>query len=168
MCVTFDVGGISLPLRGRIDRLDVSGDRTEARVLDYKTMGTVPKEDPGLKQGKELQRCLYAHVVRQLIGCVKVEAALMYPGQKDGYLAPENPEQLLIKLSAVLTCAVENAQKGRFPFGAAAEERAENNWEYAPLFAVPANAKGLYFPVKRSARDAAVGGLLQLWTEDEA
>lgn len=167
-CVTFDVGGISLPLRGRIDRLDVSGDRTEARVLDYKTMGTVPKEDPGLKQGKELQRCLYAHVVRQLIGCVKVEAALMYPGQRDGYLAPENPEQLLIKLSAALTSAVENAQKGRFPFGAAAEERAENNWEYAPLFALPANAKGLYFPVKRSARDAAAGGLLQLWTEDEA
>jgi hypothetical protein len=166
--VTFNVDGFSLPLRGWIDRLDISGDRTRARVLDYKTVGAAPKEDPGLKRGQELQRCVYAYVVRQLIAGSEVEAALMYPGQENGYLPLTDADALLAQLSATIACAASNAQQGRFPFGATAEEKADKNYEYAPLFALPANAKGLYFPLKRNARDAAVGDLLQLWTEAKA
>ena len=166
--VTFNVDGFSLPLRGRIDRLDVSGDCTRARVLDYKTVGAAPKQDPGLKRGQELQRCVYAYVVRQLIAGAEVEAALMYPGQENGYLPLTNADALLSQLGAAVACAANNAQLGRLPFGAIAEEKAQNNYEYAPLFAWPANAKGLYFPLKRNARDAAVGDLLQLWTEASA
>ena len=166
--ITFDVHGFSLPLQGRIDRLDITGDRTRARVLDYKTVGTAPEQDPGLKRGQELQRCIYAYVVRQLIAGAEVEAALMYPGQENGYLPLANFDNVLAQLGAKLACAASNAQQGRLPFGANAEEKADRNYEYAPLFALPANAKGLYFPLKRNARDAAVGELLQLWTEAKA
>ena len=166
--VTFNIDGFSLPLQGRIDRLDISGDRTRARVLDYKTVGVAPEQDPGLKRGQELQRCLYAYVVRQLIAGAEVEAALMYPGQENGYLPLTDTDSLLAQLGAIVACAASNAQQGRLPFGASAEEKADRNYEYAPLFALPANAKGLYFPLKRNARDAAVGELLQLWTEVKA
>jgi len=166
--VNFNIAGFSLPLQGRIDRLDVSGDRTRARVLDYKTVGAAPEQDPGLKRGQELQRCVYGHVVRQLIAGADVEAALMYPGQENGYLPLTNIDSLLAQLGAIVGCAASNAQQGRLPFGASAEEKADKNYEYAPLFALPANAKGLYFPLKRNARDAAVGELLPLWTEVKA
>jgi len=166
--VTLDVDGFSLPLQGRIDRLDISGDYTRARVLDYKTVGSAPRQDLGLKQGQELQRCIYGYVVRRLIAGIEVETALMYPGQANGYLPLANSDNVLAQLGANLACAVSNAKQGRLPFGATAEEKADRNYEYAPLFALPANAKGLYFPLKRNARDAEVGGLLQLWTEAKA
>ncbi len=166
--VTFDVHGFSLPLQGRIDRVDITGDLTRARVVDYKTVGSAPEQDPGLKRGQELQRCIYAYVVHQLIAGAQVEAALMYPGQENGYLPLANFDNVLAQLGAKLACAASNAQQGRLPFGASAEEKADKNYEYAPLFALPANAKGLYFPLKRNARDASVGELLQLWTEAKA
>jgi hypothetical protein len=166
--VTFNANGFALPLRGRIDRLDLSGDSKYARVLDYKTVGKVPNEDPGLKKGQELQRCIYTHVVRQLIVGTDVEAALMYPGQKNGYLMLSDVNQLLMQLTANVEAAVHNAQRGCLPFGSVTEEKVNNNYAYAPAFAYPANAKGLYFPLKRSARNAAVGDLLSLWTEANA
>jgi RecB family exonuclease len=166
--VSLNIDGLVITLCGRIDRLDVSGDRALARVLDYKTVGTAPKSDPGLKRGQELQRCLYAHAVRQLIPGSEVEAALMYPDQENGYLPLANFDEILGQLRAAIARAAANAEQGRLPFGTAAEERAANDYEYAPLFALPANAKGLYFPLKRNARDSAVGDLLQLWTEAKA
>ncbi|MFZ1138252.1 MAG: PD-(D/E)XK nuclease family protein, partial [Candidatus Sulfotelmatobacter sp.] len=133
--VAFNIDGFSLPLQGRIDRLDISGDRTRARVLDYKTVGVAPEQYPGLKRGQELQRCVYAYVVRQLIAGAEVEAALMYPGQENGYLPLTDTDSLLAQLGAIVACAASNAQQGRLPFGASAEEKADRNYEYAPLFA---------------------------------
>jgi RecB family exonuclease len=166
--VTFNANGFALPLRGRIDRLDLSGDGKRARVLDYKTVGKAPAEDPGLKQGQELQRCIYTHVVRQLLVGTDVEAALMYPGQTNGYFILSNANQMLAQLTANIEAAVHNAQRGCLPFGSLTEEKANKNYVYAPAFAYPANAKGLYFPLKRDARDVAVGDLLSLWTEVKA
>lgn len=166
--VSLRIGDLSLPLRGRIDRLDVSGDRAKARVVDYKTVGAAPDGEPGLKQGRELQRCIYAYVVRELIPGAKVEAALMYPGQENGYIPLPNFDELFTQLSTAIESSVANAQQGRLPFGLVAEENAANKYKYAPLFALPANARGLYFPLKRNARDGAVGNLLKLWIEAKA
>jgi RecB family exonuclease len=166
--ITFHANGFGLALRGRIDRLDLSGDGKRARVMDYKTVGRVPDEDPGLKQGQELQRCIYTYVVQQLIVGTDVEAALMYPGQKNGYLMLSNASQMLTELTSNIEAAVHNAQRGCLPFGFVAEAKANKNYDYAPAFAHPANAKGLYFPLKRNARDVAVGDLLPLWTEAKA
>ena len=52
------IPGSSLNLQGKIDRLDLDGKSINARVIDYKT-GRCPDEEPGLDNGKELQRCLY-------------------------------------------------------------------------------------------------------------
>ncbi len=48
--------GSDLKLRGKIDRLDLDAKSINARVIDYKT-GRCPDEEPGLDNGKELQRC---------------------------------------------------------------------------------------------------------------
>src|ERR1019366_6526438 len=61
------IPGSDLKLRGKIDRLDLDGKSTNARVIDYKT-GRCPDEEPGLDNGKELQRCLYAVAVKALLG----------------------------------------------------------------------------------------------------
>ena len=83
------IPGLDLKLRGKIDRLDLAGKSTQARVIDYKT-GKCPDEEPGLKKGEELQRCLYAVAVKALLAKVTaVEAALLYPGPEGSlFLSP--------------------------------------------------------------------------------
>jgi hypothetical protein len=75
------IPGTGVIIQGQIDRLDLSDDNRQARVIDYKT-GRLSRDmaDVVLKGGTELQRCLYAFAVRTLLGSnVKVEAALLYP-----------------------------------------------------------------------------------------
>lgn len=62
-----EIPGTGLSIRGYIDRLDVSGDRSRARVIDYKT-GRVRKKqsDIVIDGGGELQRCLYAFAVKTI------------------------------------------------------------------------------------------------------
>jgi hypothetical protein len=47
---------------GSIDRLDLDGAGTIARVTDYKSGKPPGKKQPVLKGGAELQRCLYAYL----------------------------------------------------------------------------------------------------------
>ena len=67
-------------IRGQIDRLDVAGNRSRARVFDYKTGKLNSKmTDVVVDGGVELQRCLYALAVRTLIReDIDVEASLLY------------------------------------------------------------------------------------------
>ena len=72
------IPGTGLQIQGRIDRLDLAGDGSKARVVDCKT--GKPRDPGTLDGGKELQRCLYAYAVQALLGPdVAVEAALLYP-----------------------------------------------------------------------------------------
>ena len=89
-----EIPGTGIRIQGHIDRLDLSADKTRARVLDYKT-GKLNKEMAQviIDGGGELQRCLYAFAVKTLLARkVKIEAALFYPGAPDG-------EQALFPLS---------------------------------------------------------------------
>jgi ATP-dependent helicase/DNAse subunit B len=76
-----EIPGTGLIIRGLIDRLDVSGDRSSARVIDYKTGRLRKKQsDIIIDGGGELQRCLYAFAVKTLLKeKVEVEAALLFP-----------------------------------------------------------------------------------------
>jgi RecB family exonuclease len=66
-----------LRILGRIDRLDLAGDGSRARVVDYKT--GKPRDPGTLEGGKELQRCLYAYAVQAKLGPhATVEAALLF------------------------------------------------------------------------------------------
>jgi hypothetical protein len=81
------VPGTELALTGQIDRLDLSADRTQGRVVDFKT-GKAPRDigTTVLAGGQELQRCLYIAAVRSLVGeATEVEAALLYPRAEAPY-----------------------------------------------------------------------------------
>jgi PD-(D/E)XK nuclease superfamily len=150
-----------LKLRGKIDRLDVDAKSTNARVIDYKT-GRCPDEEPGLDNGKELQRCLYALAVKALLGQVTaVEAALLYPGSEGNLYSLSDPSTQTKELIRFLQLAEQMLRSGRSVFGMGAESR------YNDLaFALPANAEGVYFSQKAAARDAMVGDLGSLWGEN--
>jgi RecB family exonuclease len=80
-----EIPGAGIFIQGHIDRLDLSGDGTRARVIDYKTGQLRAKmAEVVIKGGSELQRCLYAFAVKTLIGQdVDVDAALLYPAALD-------------------------------------------------------------------------------------
>jgi PD-(D/E)XK nuclease superfamily len=81
-----EIPGAGIKIQGHIDRLDLAGDGTRARVIDYKT-GRLKKgmAEVVIDGGSELQRCLYAFAVKTLIGPrVKVEASLLYPRAQEG------------------------------------------------------------------------------------
>lgn len=62
------IGKSSIPLRGRIDRVDIKPDRRAVRMTDYKT-GDAPRNlrDVILGGGSEVQRTVYAIALRQLV-----------------------------------------------------------------------------------------------------
>lgn len=149
---------LGIRVSGRIDRLDLSGDAQTARVIDYKAVGKCPPEDPGLKNGNELQRCLYSVAVRALLpGIQHVDASLLYPTEQRLFTL-DQPDQFIGQLVSYLRLAYENIRDGKAPPGIGAESK------YNKLkFAFPSNADGIYFPSKRAARDSTVGSLLTLW-----
>ena len=155
------IPGSDLKLRGKIDRLDLDAKLTNARVIDYKT-GRCPDEEPGLKNGEELQRCLYAAAVKALLAQVTaVEAALLYPGPEGNLFSLSDPSVQTKELIRFLQLAEQLLRAGRSVFGTGAESR------YNDLaFALPANAEGVYFSQKAAARDAMVGDLRGLWGEN--
>jgi hypothetical protein len=155
------IPGSDLKLRGKIDRVDLDAKSTKARVIDYKT-GRCPDEEPGLDNGKELQRCLYAVAVKALLGQVTaVEAALLYPGSAGNLYSLSDPSAQTKELIRFLQLAEQMLRSGRSVFGMGAESR------YNDLaFALPANAEGVYFSQKAAARDAMVGDLSSLWGEN--
>lgn len=155
------IPGLDLKLQGKIDRLDLDAKSTNARVIDYKT-GRCPGEEPGLDNGKELQRCLYAVAVKALLAQVTaVEAALLYPGPEGNLFSLPDPSVQTAELIRFLQLAEQLLRSGRSVFGTGAESR------YNDLaFALPANAEGVYFSQKAAARDAMVGDLRSLWGEN--
>jgi hypothetical protein len=155
------IPGSDLKLRGKIDRVDLDAKSTNARVIDYNT-GRCPDEEPGLDNGKELQRCLYAVAVKALLGQVTaVEAALLYPGSAGNLYSLSDPSAQTKELIRFLQLAEQMLRSGRSVFGMGAESR------YNDLaFALPANAEGVYFSQKAAARDAMVGDLSSLWGEN--
>ena len=154
------VAELGIRINGRIDRLDLDGDGKCARVTDYKT-GRVPRnvETQTIDGGSELQRCMYLLAVRSLLPKVKtIESRLLYPGSGNGIYPLPDPDKTLKTLSAYLRLAMENARKGLTIPGEGSES------EYNDLiFALPANAKGLYFARKAADRNRLHGKLVELW-----
>ena len=150
----------SISIGGSIDRLDLSGDNSAARVTDYKS-GKFPRGVPQLKGGSELQRCLYAYAVRSLIaGSPEVEARLLYP-RKDGTpLNLASPDATLAKLTTFLKAAYVAFAAGKaLPGPGAAEEF--NDF----AFALPGGAKESYLDLIRPLVAAELSDLAPLWEE---
>ena len=154
------VAELGIRINGRIDRLDLGGDGKRARVTDYKT-GGVPRnvETLTIDGGSELQRCLYLLAVRSLLTKVKIiESRLLYPGSGNGVYPLADPDNTLKSLSGYLRLAMENVRKGLTILGDGSES------DYNDLlFALPANAKGIYFARKATDRNRLHGKLVELW-----
>jgi hypothetical protein len=151
------VPGTPFRIGGYIDRLDLAGDGSAARVVDYKT-GRVKPPDIVLDGGRELQRCLYAYAVTSILGDqVKVEAELVYlRGAELRRL--ESGDEAFRELRTAL-CAVHERLRSGFavPGVDAGNERDDLR------FALPANAISGYCRRKAGSFATALGEATSIW-----
>lgn len=155
-----ELADLDIRVGGRIDRLDLAGDRRAARVTDYKT-GQVPREVSSwvLNGGAELQRCLYALAATQLLGPdVAVEARLLYPREGGGVVVLHDVVGALTTLARYVRVARERLLAG---FSVPGVDTGDRFDEFA--IALPANARGLYLPRKDAAVRDALEDLCDLW-----
>jgi hypothetical protein len=155
-----EIPGTGIRIAGQIDRLDLAGDMTRARVIDYKT-GRLRNHmaDVVLDGGSELQRCLYAFAVKTLIGPqVEVEASLLYPRADEGEQAlfplPE-VDNVLTRLATALGIARKNMIGGIVAPGIDADQY--NDF----AFALPASPS--YLGRKTEAARERLGTAADIW-----
>ena len=154
------IPGTDIRIGGSIDRLDLAGDNSLARVTDYKS-GKVPRGTPQLRGGAELQRCLYAFAVRSLVaGTPAVDARLLYPRKKGALLKLDAPEATLAKLTVFLSAAYTAFAAGKALPGPGA---AEDHNDLA--FALPGGAKESYVDLMRALVATELSDVAPLWEE---
>lgn len=155
-----NIPGTGIRVGGSIDRLDLAGDRTRARVTDYKS-GRQRGRPPQLKGGAELQRCLYAFAVTVLVAeRPQVEAQLLYARKNGQGLQLENPEATLEKLTRYIAAAAVSFASGKALPGPAADE----TW-YDLALALPGGAKETYLAAMLPLVARELGALAPLWEE---
>jgi len=152
-----------LHIQGHIDRLDISSDGCRASVCDYKTGKMPSKKDNRpivLYGGKELQRCLYAFVVKALLGDdVSIATSLFYLRDKQMLPLPDTAATLE-KLVGHLRAAHDSLLAGHAVMGA------DTGNEYDDMeFARPANARYDYRPRKIAKPTALLGDANKIWDE---
>ena len=150
----------TIAIGGSIDRLDLDGAGTIARVTDYKSGKSPGKKQPVLKGGAELQRCLYAYAVRSLVPAVKdVETRLLFPrAEKDGLYPLAEPAAVLARLAEFAIAVQGYAKAGNMLPGAGAQD------DHNDLaFALPGGAKESYFELKSGLIAERLVDLSPLW-----
>ena len=154
------IPGTGLQIRGRIDRLDLSADGQQARVVDYKTGR--PREPGVLEGGGELQRCLYAYAVQALLGPkVQVEAALLFPRSEAAAYHPlVDTADALHALTEALLRARDSLRAGRALFG----PDTGGDWDDL-RFALPASP-GAMTDRKREAAAVLLGDAALIWEHE--
>jgi hypothetical protein len=160
-CTPVVIPGTTVAIGGSIDRLDLSGCKTNARLTDYKS-GKAPGKtsQPVLKGGAELQRCLYAYAVTSLVpGVEQVEARLLFPKKADGGLyVLSDPHEVLKQLACFIGAAQDHALAGDLLPGVGAQDSFNDL-----AFALPGGAKEAYFEIKRDLIGHRLGGIAPLW-----
>jgi hypothetical protein len=156
------IAGAGVCIQGHIDRLDLSGDRSRARVIDYKTGRVRAKmAEIALDGGCELQRCLYAYAVKTLLtDHVKIEAALLYPSatedEKEALFPLKDVSGTLQRLTAAIAVSKDSIEAGLALPGTDAAS------PYNDLvFALPANAG--YLPRKMALAEEKLGEATKIW-----
>ncbi|MCP2001402.1 PD-(D/E)XK nuclease family protein [Nitrobacter winogradskyi] len=157
-----EIPGTKLRIEGLIDRLDLSEDRSNARVIDYKT-GKLNKKmsETTIKGGIELQRCLYAFAVKVLIGSgVAIDSALLFPKAPEGEgLYPlDDVDAALTKVAAAAALSHDILMSGFAAIGTDAKDT------YNDLaLALPASAG--YLPRKMPLAQVRLGQAANVWSE---
>ncbi|MCY3733337.1 MAG: PD-(D/E)XK nuclease family protein [Chloroflexi bacterium] len=124
--------GSTLPLRGRIDRVDQSDTGDLIMVIDYKTGGEFPRkrelEDDPVVGGRYLQLPIYAVAARQLlesgVGDV-VRSAYWYITERGGFAFNEVPwnDENNARFRSVVNLVIDSVKQGRFPANPGEEYR---------------------------------------------
>ena len=154
------IADTGIRIGGSIDRLDLAGDRSRARVTDYKS-GNPGRQRHQIKGGAELQRCLYAFAVKSLIAeQPQVEARLLYPRKNGQPLELDDPEGTLERLAGYLAAAAASFAAGNALPGPAADQ----SW-YDLTFALPGGAKESYIEAKLPLTAEALAAIAPLWEE---
>ena len=156
-----EIPGAGVFIQGYIDRLDLSGDGSRARVIDYKTGRLKAKmAEVVIAGGGELQRCLYAFAVKTLLGPdVEVEAALLYPaatGSEQKLFPLPEVELTLGHLASAIDLARCNIEAGLALPGIDASD-AYNDL----VFALPGSAS--YLPRKLALAEQRLGAAANVW-----
>jgi len=148
-------------VRGKIDRVDVSGDGTTARVIDWKT-GNKPKTVAQvIDGGKEVQRPIYAAVVRTLMPkATSVEAGLAYIKHAVAWFPVQDSQEALELLEMRLGAMREAIRKGLCLAG---PDTGGDYDDYA--FALPGDAKQRWIEEKQEKVRAAFGNATQVWED---
>ena len=150
----------NIRINGFIDRLDLAGNRSRARVTDYKS-GKPSRRTPQIRGGAELQRCLYAFAVRRLISpAPQVDTRLLYPRGGGSLCSLDDPDETLERLADYLVAASDSFARGNALPGPAATE----TW-YGLTFALPGGSREGYLEVKRPLADRALADIAPLWEE---
>ncbi len=127
--VTLTVDGHTVPLRGRIDRVDRRPDGTLA-VWDYKT-GSTSSYDEGapLKDGAQLQWALYAYALEELEGEDVRRSGYYFPTVTEmGTRLAFDPAHHRTTVERCLAQLARLAASGSFPMHRKARYR--NAWQY--------------------------------------
>jgi hypothetical protein len=157
------IPGTDVLVRGQIDRLDLSGDRRVARVIDYKTGKLNKKMDSiTIDGGRELQRCLYAFAVRTLVGeTVAIEAGLLFPvapAGEDAWFPLGEVDATLASVSTAIKRSQDAVVSGiALPGIDAGSDYNEHR------FALPASAT--YLARKYPLAKATLGEAAAVWEE---
>ena len=156
-----EVPGTGIAITGYLDRLDVAGDGSAVRVIDYKT-GKVANNQAAvhLGGGDELQRCLYAYAANTLLdGPIVVEAGLLFLRDGGGLFMHTDLEHRLETLASAITVACAGLLAGIALPGTAATKY--NDLE----FALPANAANGYLARKATVFTERLGKATAIWKE---
>lgn len=152
------IGGILIS--GKVDRLDLSDDNRQARVIDWKT-GKVPG---GVAEviggGSEVQRPIYAAAVRQLLAVEQVEAGLALLKDGGGWKPVADADESLELLTRRLNDMRQAAARGLLLPGPAAEDKYDDF-----SFALPGDAKERYLRDKKPSVRAALGEAAAVWDD---
>jgi RecB family exonuclease len=157
-----EIPGTKLRIEGYIDRLDLSDEKKNARVIDYKT-GKLDKKmsETTIKGGSELQRCLYAFAVKVLIGSgVAIDSALLFPKapEGEGFYPLDDVDAALTKVAAAAALAHNMLISGFAAIGPDAKDA------YNDLaLALPASAG--YLPRKMPLAQVRLGQAANVWSE---
>jgi len=165
---TVYIGNTAMRITGRIDRIDLSGDGKIARVTDYKSGKTPITAETILSGGREIQRCIYANVVKSVLPEVEhVESQLLFPRAT----AKKKPMTYpLADTSAVLGTLIEYIQtaqrlasRGVTLPGFAENANGEFDLDDERCFALPAGAQRWYFDRKFESFSTHLAELVELW-----
>lgn len=114
--LTLDLGGVLLPLKGQIDRIDRLGDGPEHEVVDYKTgrAWSLARRRARLEGGAQLQHALYARAAEVQLGISVSHSSYYFPTARGNFLRLSRPRIPDEELGRLLGRVLDAASAGTF------------------------------------------------------